>query len=125
MDAMAFYAADRNPYNITGTTDGLDGVSRIVAVYPHCGFGSAANDGFSWDRSITTLLQVAGMDESVSSKRCRAWYDRQENADVLLSVFENAQHTFDIPAPHNRNPARFSEEYLQQAMQEVRALLRF
>ncbi len=124
MDAMAFYEERKNPYNISGEIPNhLDGVSAIFIVYPHCGFGTAAHNGFLWSKRIPTLILIAGQDRGVDPEKCIKWHNKQENPNLRFTILENAEHTFDIPAPYNRDPVRFSEEYLREAMNMVRNLL--
>ena len=124
MDAMAFSSRNESPYNVKEDyPEAFDGVSHIFLLYPHCGFGTEAKQGFIWDKPIPTLLLSAGKDTSVNPSHCSAWYAKQHNPQLHMKLFQNAQHTFDIPAPFNRNLSRFSEEYTKKAMDEVRILL--
>ena len=119
MDAMSLYAAGKTPRNLPDAEQ-IDGVSGILLVYPYCGFGTAAHTGFVWDKPVPTLLYIAGSDRSMDPEQCTAWYDGQDSPYLYLVVEPDAEHTFDIPAPKNRNPVRFSEEYLRNAMHTVR-----
>ena len=115
MDAMRSYAADADGAGLIG----------VLLVYPYCGFGTAAYSGFRWDLPVPVLMQVAGSDRAANPKQCAAWYESQDSGYVNLSVFPDAEHTFDIPAPNNRNPERFSEIYAREAMDEAREFLSF
>ena len=119
-----FYAEGKEPGNIVGADGGLDGVSGILLLYPYCGLGTASRERFVWNRSVPVLQILAGSDAGVDARKCVAWGDAQiGNPHVHTIVYEEAEHTFDIPPSHNRNPKRFSPELLGQAKEDVRMFL--
>ena len=120
MEAMAFHERGINPYNLNhNEVLNLDRINKIVLIYPYCGIVSQTNGGFVWNGNTDVLMIVGGDDRIVDHRKCLKWYENQNKEKVESVVYETARHTFDVDAPENITPERFSELYFQNATNRV------
>ena len=123
MDAMAFHSKGKSPHTLTDTVPNLSGVDKIILFYSYCGIFSYARSGFSFDAPTEVLHFIAGSDSSTDITPCITWHESQDNPGVRYVMYDGAEHTFDIPPPHNRNPKRYSPQLLEESKTHLRSFL--
>lgn len=96
LDAMSFVSEGVRPPSLTDGETGFDGVARIVAIYPYCGFPARASGRIG--PGLPPVEMILAERDLVAPRRDCERLARQAvaaGADINFEVWEGVTHAFD------------------------------
>lgn len=111
MDLLSLDLEEEVPPNLThATADDLSSVRGAILIYPYCGFPSRS-EANGWQTHIPVTVFMGGIDPVAPAQQCMRAFERlqQDGADIQTTLFEDADHDFDVRPGEFLHRDRFHE----------------